>query len=457
MNLAQGGGENLLEQLLYCGKQVQGDHRFGAPGAKAASELRARVSLLRGFVDISGEPGNWELGQHGLWYCPSSELAEAGCVYLPEIAERIAGIEDPRGDGDEEPDASSSGVDRQRVLRALRVRGLRRADVPDAEDVDALLEKEELPQGHCLYRFDVLDGESSVGNLPTMKTRLEGWHHGNLRELILAQAKIRMEEESGAPAAAIPGGSRFAVLTAGDAARVRAFVVPTTGAYSNAHVRFMAKMERASFNGLDEVRRIFVLAPVWDCYVDGLALPERRCAWYATSPRTSRVPLDLAVLEQLRRFEVFSEVSVEQDMKERSIEALLPIVTKCLPDGQDYTLVPLLVGGVVPSKAEEYVSVLEPFLSDPANLFVVAGDVDELGGDSMQDAAPNSSAASSGEGADTDASATTSSDQPAARWMREVPSLIGQQGQFTFDSLELFLAVLTQVPQEEKLRLVHMR
>lgn len=353
------------------------------------------------------------------------------------------------------------------------------------ESSDALCDG--LPSGSVLYRFEALDASCPVASLPTMKSRLVSREH--VQSLLVAQSRMlsadvksrklstdvksrKLSADAGESSKSLGIGSRsaarFAAITSAlgataletkeaspavrsssDEQQFRAFIVPTSGAYSNAHLTFAEGIRGAQPAGLDQVRRIFVLASVWDCYIDGCGLPERRCAWYGD------MPLDLVVLERLRSSRAFTELTVEQDMRERAVEVLLPLIDTCFAKRQDFTLVPVLVGGVMPKQAEHYSKLLAPYLADPANLFVVAGDVDELG-DSLQSL--RNTAAKADNVTDAAAQDDSSSDGPSntsCRWLREVPVLLNQRDRFApvHDALELFLAALVQAPQHQQLSL----
>jgi len=426
MSLAPGGKSSLLQSLLACVKQTHVDQRYGNPGED--TQLQAKVSLLRDFADISAEPSNWSPGLHGLWHCgPGEDASQAKQVYLPDVVHSVAGGE--------------SGITAiSRVLQALSLWQDRGKD----DNVTA-----PLPSGHTLYRFEAVHGTCLVANLPTMKTRMVSPMHEKLT--LLAQATIRpiaemesreeenLDQDDVRPIAEMESREeknldqddarlQFAALTArNEGSRVCAFIVPSSGAYTGAQVSFREGLSRETFTGLEKVRRIFVLAPVCDCYIDGCGLPERRCAWYGS------VPLDLVVLEKLRSSKAFTELTVEQDMTERAIEVLMPLVDNCLDVEQDFTLVPVLVGGLMSRNAEQYTKLLAPYLADSANLFVVAGDAEELG-----------------ESIDLDRGMDLS-DSPR-RWMKEMPTLVDRSDELApvFDALELFLAVLAQAPRREE-------
>jgi len=461
MSLATGGGTTLLQQLLNCVKQSEVDKRWGSPGADAKKGLRAKVSLLREFEDISQDPQNWTPGLHGLWYSrPLEDGSWVTRVYLPKVAESIA-------------TDSSNGVAAGRVVQALTTWDGR--DVEADEESVQLSEEGILGNGPMadgfLYRFESLDGVCPVANLPTMKSRRVSQDH--ISNLLVAQSRIQSGESDGSGRRK----SRFAALTspsrtpstasnedeaappsvngtANGEPNVRAFIVPTSGAYSNAHLSISEGIVGPKSKGLDQVRRIFVLASVWDCYIDGCGLPERRCAWYGN------MPLDLVVLERLRSSRAFVELTVEQDMRERAIEVLLPLIDTCLAEHQDFTLVPVLVGGLMRSHADKYSKLLAPYLADPANLFVVAGDVDELGDNlqSVRDAAQTVDAAvesATVESSSADGGVPSNNLGRSQRWIQEVPALLDQKEKLApvCDALELFLAALAQAPQREQLSL----
>jgi len=468
MGLAPGGKSNLLQQLLGCVKECADDVRWGVPSSlnRQAVDLltvTAKVSLLRGFEDISADPENWTLGTHGLWYSrPLRNGDRSTRVYLPEVAQRIAGVSaesvDDEDDAAEEYD-QEAGV--QKVLQALAGwdGGEKEEKTDDAaEEAD---EEFDLPSGSKLYRFEALSGKCPVSNLPTMKVRIPA--RENQEKMLVAQSRIQDGDFSGI----MRSGARFAALTsspkpgtilseasttednASNGSRIRAFIVPVTGAYSNAHKTFDANLRDSRPAGLDQVRRIFVIASVWDCYIDGCGLPERRCAFYGN------MPLDLVVLERLRSSRAFSELSVEQDVKERGVEVLLPLIDTVLNKNQEFTIVPVLVGGLMSDKAEQYAKLLAPYLADPTNLFVVSGDVDALGDGLEQIPTDRVDSWGKGENSPDDLPAGLVSPNAQQTWEREVPILLNQKDRLLpiFDALELFLSVLAQSPQKEQLSL----
>eukprot|EP00933_Yihiella_yeosuensis_P029330 TRINITY_DN22994_c1_g1_i1.p1 TRINITY_DN22994_c1_g1~~TRINITY_DN22994_c1_g1_i1.p1 ORF type:complete len:635 (-),score=115.68 TRINITY_DN22994_c1_g1_i1:87-1991(-) len=427
MSMSQGKDSNLLRLLLNCVKRAEADRRWNTP-ENEGKELTAKVSLLREFVDISASPWDWIPGQHGLWY---SDGTQAVLVYLPQVAEKIC------------IGASPEEIAKDVVNRANRA--LRKSAASTSEEVSSDEEGEseeeqeeeelqdgpfELPSGHSIFRFETLVGVCPIATLPLPALRTRKVSDEHSRALLYARARIVAGQDEGVRYK--NSAPRFALLTTTqEEARARAIIVPHSGAYSNAQVDLEEGFKDRPF-GLEDVRRIFILAPVWDCYIDGCGIPEQRCAWY------QNMPLDIPNLEQLRGSKLFSELTVEQDEKERSIEVLLPLVEKCLPEEQNFTLVPVFVGGVMRENASKYVDLLAQYIDDPENLFLVAGNVDGLG-DSLQ----------------RDTADLALQDDGPICFMNEESQLVNKPDEVVpvFNALELFLSVLERSPSKQQLTL----
>jgi len=401
-SLAVTGGSNLLQRVLGCEKQAGFDKRSVTPD-NDGQLLRAKVSLLRGFKDISETATDFIAGEHGLWYCGAN--GEARRVYLPEVTKKISG---------DEEDAEAT----ERVLRAVLSHGRIGADVDEGEKAELTL-----PEGCQLYRFDTVGGECPVSNLPTMKRRVMQQEH--VRELVLARSRYSSftTESSQDGQALEQANSEIVTLTSG-ADSIRALFVPPCGSYTFVERSFSAKGYGDRFAG---VQRIFVIASTWDHYIDGIALPERRCAWYGD------LALDLVILESLRRSRAFTELNLDQDTTERGIEVLLPLLSDCLGNKNRFTVVPLLVGGLMQGKVEDYAKLLAPYLDDPSNMFVVSGDIHILKNQDVED---------------FDFPPTDDPD----RWMRDLPLNL-REGEIDplYDAVELFLAVLAKSSLNEEL------
>lgn len=388
------GGNNLLSRLLICLRQVHLDCRFGAPADPTGKSLRAKVSFLKSFTDISETPESWSLGQHGLWLSWTDEDGEdMASVFLPEAIKRIAGIKGERRALANFKQSSTAGVlatdDLIGELISEDVSSLPRPvddallviDVPEEEDpltpAQRMLEvfrdrssvwqawqgtSGSLPPGHVLYRFEVEGGSCDYSSLPTSTVRQVNQDH--LQLLVTAQARAMLQDS-------LDAQPRFATLAV-PGGQVRAVVVPTDGAYSNAHRTFFDRFPPDESLNLRQANRIFVLADVWDCYIDGIGLPDSRCAWYG------KMSLNLVILEKLRRTGNFSELTLKQDESERAVEVLMPIIEGCLAAGRELTLVPLLMGGMKRDRLEAYAEVIAPYLSETKNMFVVAGDLEKF-------------------------------------------------------------------------------
>mmetsp|Transcript_31035 Transcript_31035/g.69921 ORF Transcript_31035/g.69921 Transcript_31035/m.69921 type:complete len:566 (-) Transcript_31035:63-1760(-) len=403
---AVNGESTLLEHLLSCVDQASVDRRFGTPAEEVVKELKAKVCLLHGFTDISATPDEWTPGMHGLWY---SDGEEAKIVYLPTVAQEVV-----------------NGSPAQNVVERL-LAIIHRRSTGEARSADDDEEEEEdqeplvVPEGHALYRFETVQGECPISALPLLQTRQVSDDH--LRKLLIAKARIKPGADKGKREGALP---RFAMLSR-EQDKVLAIVTPTQGAYGHLIDPFAAGLVADPPPGLREVKRLFVLSPVWDCYIDGCGIPEQRTAWYGN------IPLDIPLLEQLRTSKAFQALTLEQDQRERSIEALLPFAQSCIAEGQRFTLVPILVGGLMTEKAEQYASLLAPYATDPQNLFIVGGDVDTL---SEQLDWPRHEDMSGG----------------PERFMIEAPKFVNRAEEVVpvFSALELFLSVLASTPEREK-------
>ena len=391
----------LLEHLLDCVQRASQDHRFPRPAAADVKDISAKVSLLRSFTDISENPLDWTPGVHGIWY---SDGQQAQRVYLPQAAEQIS---------QDEPDNTV-----QRMLSIL----LRRA----SKNVDEEEEEEEfsLPEGHILYRFETTSGRCPISTLPLLQTRRISDDH--VRQLLLVKAARLQLTNGDRKETPRPETPRFALISGMEKQLARAMVVPPEGAYGSFELPFDSELQRDP-PGFRQVRRIFVISPVWDCFIDGCGIPEQRCAWYGD------FALDIPLLEELRSSKVFQVLTVDQDQRERCIEALLPFVRSCVSEDQKFTLVPILVGGLMTEKAEEYASLLSPYLADPENLFIVGGDVETL--------------------TDTfDWERLSDLSGGPERFMIEAPKFVNRVDQVIpiFSALELFLSILATAPRREE-------
>ncbi|KAH8120347.1 UPF0103-domain-containing protein [Phellopilus nigrolimitatus] len=117
------------------------------------------------------------------------------------------------------------------------------------------------------------------------------------------------------------------------------------------------------------IKRVFILGPSHHVYIDGCALS--RCHEYATP--LGNLPLDLKTISELRNTGSFSDMDLETDEAEHSIEMHLPYVRKVF-EGADIEIVPILVGAIGKEKEKAFGKLLAPFLARDDTFCVVSSD-----------------------------------------------------------------------------------
>ncbi|KAJ3195855.1 hypothetical protein HK101_010833 [Irineochytrium annulatum] len=117
------------------------------------------------------------------------------------------------------------------------------------------------------------------------------------------------------------------------------------------------------------LKRIFILGPSHHVYLNGCALSSCEC--YETP--LGNLQLDLDVIKELKDTGHFSDMSVEVDEDEHSIEMHLPYIYKVM-DGREFKIVPILVGSISTQKEQLYGRILSRYMNDRENLFVVSSD-----------------------------------------------------------------------------------
>jgi len=118
-------------------------------------------------------------------------------------------------------------------------------------------------------------------------------------------------------------------------------------------------------------KRVFILGPSHHVRLAGCALSS------VTRYDTPLYPLtiDLQIYAELHAEGLFEQMSLNTDEKEHSIEMHLPYVAKVMENYRDdFTIVPILVGGLSTAKERQYGRVLAKYLQDPANVFVISSD-----------------------------------------------------------------------------------
>jgi AmmeMemoRadiSam system protein B len=85
------------------------------------------------------------------------------------------------------------------------------------------------------------------------------------------------------------------------------------------------------------------------------------------------VAVDTALVGQLEATGLFGKMDPKSDEQEHSIEMHVPFLQRAL-QGQEFKIVPLIVGSIGAETEEKYADMLAPYLSDPSHLFVISSD-----------------------------------------------------------------------------------
>lgn len=120
---------------------------------------------------------------------------------------------------------------------------------------------------------------------------------------------------------------------------------------------------------LQPSKRVFILGPSHHVYLDGCALSK--CTEYATP--LGSLPLDRPTIEELKKTGKFSEMGLDTDEDEHSIEMHLPYVRKIF-EGKEISIVPVLVGAIDKEKEETFGRILAPYLASADTFFVISSD-----------------------------------------------------------------------------------
>ncbi|KAG5648031.1 hypothetical protein DXG03_007066 [Asterophora parasitica] len=117
------------------------------------------------------------------------------------------------------------------------------------------------------------------------------------------------------------------------------------------------------------IKRVFILGPSHHFYLNGCALSS--CKEYDTP--IGKLPLDLATIDELRSTGRFESMSIQADEDEHSIEMHLPYVRKVF-EGQNITIVPIVVGAISKDVEASFGSLLAPYLEREDTFCVVSSD-----------------------------------------------------------------------------------
>jgi len=117
------------------------------------------------------------------------------------------------------------------------------------------------------------------------------------------------------------------------------------------------------------INRVFILGPSHHYYLQGCALSK--CTEYETP--VGNLPIDVETVKELKATGEFDSMSLQADEDEHSIEMHLPYVRKIF-EGQDISIVPVLVGALSEDRESFYGGILAPYLDSPDTFFVISSD-----------------------------------------------------------------------------------
>ncbi|EPT04285.1 hypothetical protein FOMPIDRAFT_1157356 [Fomitopsis schrenkii] len=183
-------------------------------------------------------------------------------------------------------------------------------------------------------------------------THADSWYVGDGRRL---DAELRTNLEL------VHGNEEFSPPIQG----CKAIIAPHAG-YS-----YSGRAAAWAYKSIDTtgIKRVFVLGPSHHIYLDGCALSQ--CEKYETP--LGDLPIDLETVKELRATGEFQDMDTQTDEDEHSIEMHLPYVRKIF-EGQDISIVPILVGAINFSKEEKFGTLLAPYLARDDTFFVISSD-----------------------------------------------------------------------------------
>lgn len=146
---------------------------------------------------------------------------------------------------------------------------------------------------------------------------------------------------------------------------VRAIISPHAGyRYSGATAAYGFKHMVPN-----NIRRVFVLGPSHHYHTKRCELTA--CQLYSTP--VGDIQIDHDVIRSLKSSSAFDVMAKGTDEDEHSIEMQLPYIAHVMK-GTSFTLIPILVGSLSASAADQYGKILAPYLADPHSFFVISSD-----------------------------------------------------------------------------------
>ncbi|VDN04723.1 unnamed protein product [Thelazia callipaeda] len=148
----------------------------------------------------------------------------------------------------------------------------------------------------------------------------------------------------------------------------RAIISPHAGySYSGEVAAFAFKQIKP-----ETVSTIFIFGPSHVISLDACSLSS--CSLYRTP--IGDLKINQKVNMELKETGVFSLMDLRNEEAEHSIEMQLPYIAKIMEKqpADSYSIVPVLVGSLSPSKQAAYGKIFSKYLSDPRIVFVVSSD-----------------------------------------------------------------------------------
>jgi hypothetical protein len=182
----------------------------------------------------------------------------------------------------------------------------------------------------------------------------DSWYTGNSQ-------KLNTELSNWLGAVSPPEGDGFAPPIKG----CKAIIAPHAG-YS-----YSGPAAAWAYKSIDTtgIKRVFILGPSHHVYLEGCALSK--CKEYETP--LGNLPLDLETIEELKATSQFSDMDIQADENEHSIEMHLPYVRKVF-EGMDINIVPVLVGAIDRDKEAAFGALLAPYFARSDTFCVVSSD-----------------------------------------------------------------------------------
>jgi MEMO1 family protein len=155
--------------------------------------------------------------------------------------------------------------------------------------------------------------------------------------------------------------------------KIRAIISPHAG------YRFAGQTAAAAYAAIDptEIRRVFLLGPCHNIYIEGCAVPDSSVMSYQTP--LGDLHVDQGVLNDIRASEYstsFRTMRLSEDEREHSIEMQLPFLKYILQtrDVASVKIVPIYIGTLLQHEERVIGRLLSKYFDDPSSLFIISSD-----------------------------------------------------------------------------------